>query len=102
MITSPFIGCAGMRVSRRRLYRQSKRLLIRLMARSWSGPPRALEPTVRGFLRAGSRSYLLHLAGNRAFALAAAAKREDCTVHAVYSARGRRGVVIDGGRSLCG
>ncbi|MEE9294429.1 MAG: VCBS repeat-containing protein [Phycisphaerae bacterium] len=73
MITSPFIGSVGMRASRRRLYRQSKRLLIRLVAGRWSGPRRALEPAVRGFLRARSRSYLLHLAGNRAFALAAAA-----------------------------
>ncbi len=64
---------AGKRKSRRNVYRQSKRLLIRLMAGTWSGPPRALEPAVRGFLRARSRSYLLHLAGNRAFALAAAA-----------------------------
>ncbi len=74
---------AGISTSRRRLYRQSKRLLIRLMAGRWSGPPRALEPAVRGFLRARSRSYLLHLAGNRAFALAAAA-----TLLAIGTARG--------------
>ena len=67
------LASVGMKASRRRLYRQSKRLLIRLMARRWSGPRRSLEPAVRGFLRARSRNYLLHLAGNRAFALAAAA-----------------------------
>ncbi len=67
------LASAGMRTSRRRLYRQSKRLLTRLVAGRWWGPRRGLEPAVRGFLRARSRSYLLHLAGNRAFALAAAA-----------------------------
>lgn len=62
-----------MQSSRRIVYRQSKRLLLRLMAARWSGSRRALEPAVRGFLRLRSRSYLLHLAGNRAFALAAVA-----------------------------
>lgn len=100
---SSFIGRHGMKASRRRVYRQSKRLLIRLMAGRWSGPRLSLEPAVRGFLRARSRSYLLNLAGNRAFALAAAATLlATGAVHAIPPielsdvAAGSGGFIIDG------
>ncbi len=73
MITTAIVGSAAPRVSRRTLYRQSKRLLTRLLTRTWKRPRNALEPEVRRFLRARPRGYLLRLAGDRAFALAAAA-----------------------------
>ncbi len=73
MITTPVVGSAASRVSRRTLYRQSKRLLTRLLTRTWKRPRNALEPAVRQFLRARPRSYLSRLLGDRAFALAAAA-----------------------------
>ncbi len=71
MITTPVVGNAGS--SRRTLYRHTKRMLLRLLARRWKGPPSALEPAVRRFLRARPRGYLLRLVGDRAFALVAAA-----------------------------
>ena len=71
MITTPVVGNAGS--SRRTLYRHTKRMLLRLLARRWKGPRTALEPAVRRFLRARSRSYLHRLVGDRGFALAAAA-----------------------------
>ncbi len=73
MITTPVVGNAGSGTSRRTLYRHTKRMLLRLLARRWKGPRHALEPTVRRFLRARPRGYLLRLVGDRAFALAAAA-----------------------------
>ncbi len=73
MITTQVVEIIASRVSRRTLYRQSKRLLARVLARTWKGPPNALERAVRRFLRARPRSFLLRLAGDRAFALAAAA-----------------------------
>ncbi len=62
MITTPVVGNAGS--SRRTLYRHTKRMLLRLLARRWKGPRNALEP-VRRFLRAKPRGYLLRLAGDR-------------------------------------
>ncbi len=73
MITTlPVVGSAVPGASRRRLYRQSKRVLTRLLGRRWSGPRWTLEPVVRRFLRARSRSFLARLLGDRGFALAAA------------------------------
>ncbi len=72
MITTlPVVGNAVSGASRRRLYRQSKRVLTRLLGRRWSGPRWALEPAVRRFLRARPRSFLARLLGDRGFALAA-------------------------------
>ncbi len=73
MLTRTVVGSDGSRASRRTLYRQSKRLLTRLLTRTWKRPRNALEPAVRRFLRARPRSYLLRLAGDRGFAMAAAA-----------------------------
>ncbi len=73
MITTPVVGSAASGASRRTLYRHTKRMLLRLLAGRWRGPRNALEPAVRRFLRARPRSYLLRLAGDRAFAVAAAA-----------------------------
>ncbi len=73
MVTAAIGGNAAPGASRRSLYRQSKRLLVRLMSRRCKGPRDALEPAVRRFLRARPRSYLSHLIADRAFALAAAA-----------------------------
>ncbi len=73
MITTlPVVGNAVSGASRRRLYRQSKRVLTRLLTRRWSGPRWTLEPAVRRFLRARPRSFLARLLGDRGFALAAA------------------------------
>ena len=58
---------------RRTLYRQTKRMLVRLVARRWKGPRHGLEAAVRRFLRAQPRSYLSRLVGDRSFALASAA-----------------------------
>ncbi len=73
MFAASGVGGAGSGASRRTLYRQSKRLLGRLLARTWTGPPNAREPAVRRFLRVRPRGYLLRLVRDRAFALAAAA-----------------------------
>ncbi len=73
MFAASGVGGAGSGASRRTLYRQSKRLLLRLLSRTGKGPRGALEPAVRRFLRARPRGYLVRLAGDRAFALAAAA-----------------------------
>ncbi len=43
--STPVIGNAGS--SRRTLYRHTKRMLLRLLSRTWTGPPNALEPAVR-------------------------------------------------------
>ncbi len=73
MITTlPVVGGAVSGASRRRLYRQSKRVLTRLLGRRWSGARWTLEPAVRRFLRARPRSFLARLLGDRGFALAAA------------------------------
>ncbi len=73
MITTlPVVGNAVSGASRRRLYRQSKGLLTRLLGRRWSGPRWTLEPAVRRFLRERPRSFLARLLGDRGFALAAA------------------------------
>ncbi len=73
MITTlPFVGSAVSGASRRTLYRQSKRVLSRLLGRRWSGPRWDLEPAVRRFLRDRPRSFLARLLGDRGFALAAA------------------------------
>ncbi len=64
MITGPLVGNAAPGASRRRLYRQSKRLLVRLLSRRLKGPRDALEPAVRRFLRARPRSYLSRLCPN--------------------------------------
>ncbi len=66
-------GLPGARGSRRRVYRQGKRLLARLLAPHWRGPREALDPVVRQFLRARPGTYLARLVGDRVFALAAAA-----------------------------
>ena len=66
------VGSARCGASRRMLYRESKRLLLGLLSRTYKGPRWALEPAVRRFLRARPRSYLSRLLGDRAFALAAA------------------------------
>ncbi len=72
MITSLQVdGNARRGASRRRLYCQSKRLLGRLLARTWTEPRWALEPAVRRFLRDRPRSFLARLLGDRGFALAA-------------------------------
>ena len=73
MVTRTVVGRDGFVESRRTLYRHTKRMLVRLLARRWKRPRNALEPAVRRFLRARPRSYLLRLVGDRAFALAAAA-----------------------------
>ena len=73
MVTRTVVGIDGSCVSRRTLYRYTKRMLVRLLARRWTGPRNGLEPTVRRFLRARPRSYLSRLAGDHAFALAAVA-----------------------------
>ena len=72
MAVRTVIAGLGSGASRRTLYRQSKRVLTRLLTRRWSGPRSTLEPAVRRFLRARSRSYLGRLLGDRGFALAAA------------------------------
>ncbi len=46
------VGGPGSGSSRRTLYRHTKRMLLRLLARRWNGPRYALEPAVRRFLRA--------------------------------------------------
>ncbi len=72
MITTlPVVGNAVSGASRRRLYRHSKRVLTRLLGRRWSGPRWTLEPAIRRFLRARSRSFLARLLRDRGFALAA-------------------------------
>ncbi len=58
--------------SRRRLYRSTKRLLLGLLARRWTGPRITLEPAVRRFLRARPPSFLSRVTADRGFALAAA------------------------------
>ncbi|MHC4429694.1 MAG: integrin alpha, partial [Planctomycetota bacterium] len=63
---------SGLGKSRRRLYRQSKRLLSKLIAGRWGGPQPTLEPALRRFLRGRPREYLSRLACDRRFALAAA------------------------------
>jgi len=73
MITAAVVGNGASGVSRRRLYRQSKRLLVRVLAGTCKAPRGALEPAVRRFLRARPRGYLVRLVGDRPFALAAAA-----------------------------
>ncbi len=73
MNTTQVVGNAGSGTSRRTLYRHTKRMLLRLLSRRWTGPRYALEPAVRRFLRARPRGYLLRLVGDRGFALAAAA-----------------------------
>ncbi len=73
MVTAAIVGNAAPGASRRRLYRQSKRLLVRLLSRRCKGPRDALEPTVRRFLRARPRRYLSRLLSDHAFALAAVA-----------------------------
>ncbi len=55
MITTPVVGNAASGTSRRTLYRHTKRMLLRLLARRWKGLPNALEPAVRRFLRARPR-----------------------------------------------
>ncbi len=72
MITTPVVGNASSGGSRRMLYRHTKRMLLRLLARRWRGPRIALEPAVRRFLRARPRGYLVRLVGDRPFALAVA------------------------------
>ncbi len=73
MVTTPVGGFAGASTARRTLYRHTKRMLLRLLARRWKGPRTALEPAVRRFLRARPRGSLVRLVGDRGFALAAAA-----------------------------
>ncbi len=73
MVTRTVVGSDGSRASRRTLYRHTKRLLVRLLARKWNRPRNVMESAVRRFLRARPRSYLSRLVGDRAFALAAAA-----------------------------
>ncbi len=73
MVMPTVVGSDGIGASRRTLYRHTKRMLVRLLVRRWKGPRHALEPAVRRFLRARPRSFLVRLAGDRAFALAAAA-----------------------------
>ncbi len=63
MVKAPYLGNAAPGASRRRLYRQSKRLLVRLLRRRCKGPRDALEPAVRRFLRSRPRSYLSRLLG---------------------------------------
>jgi FG-GAP repeat len=65
------VGGAG--VSRRLLYRRSKRVLMRPLAARWRGPRRALEGAVRRFLAPLSRRELSSLLGDRRLVLAAAA-----------------------------
>ncbi len=73
MITTlPVVGSAVSGASRRTLYRQSKRVLTRLLTRRWKGRRWTLEPAIRRFLRARPRSFLARLLGDRGFALAAA------------------------------
>ena len=71
MITSLPVGSTVCGPSRRRLYRHSKRVLTRLLGGRWSGPRWTLEPAIRRFLRARSRSFLARLLRDRGFALAA-------------------------------
>ncbi len=59
--------------SRRRLYRRSKRVLLVLLAGRWPGRRPALERVVRGLLRDRPRNYLVRVAADRGFALAAVA-----------------------------
>ncbi len=66
------VGSARCGASRRMLYRESKRLLLGLLSRTYKGPRWALEPALRRFLRDRPRSYLARLLGDRGFALAAA------------------------------
>ncbi len=73
MITLPFVGSSGTAAPRRALYRQSKRLLSRLLTRTWAGQRGAVEPAIRRFLRGRPCSYLVRLVEERSFALAAAA-----------------------------
>ncbi len=50
MSTVSVVGVVALGASRRRVYRQSKRVLTRLLTRRWSGPRWALEPAVRRLL----------------------------------------------------
>ena len=59
--------------SRRTVYRQTKRLLLGLVARRWTGSRLGLEPAVRRYLRGRSRGYLLRLSRDGGVAMAAAA-----------------------------
>jgi len=70
--TATVLRLDGPGASRRRLYRRTKRLLLGLLARRWTGPRITLEPAVRRFLRARPRSFLSRVAADRGFALAAA------------------------------
>ena len=67
---------------RRDLYRRSKRLLLSLVARSWSAPRNGLELAVRRFLRDRPTSDLARLVRDRSFALAAAASLAAATAAA--------------------
>ena len=64
-VSSPWLTRTVPGPSRRSLYRKSKRLLLRLLARTACtariGLGNAVEPVVRGFLRTRPRSYLLRL-----------------------------------------
>ena len=71
--TTAVVGNGALGVSRRRLYRRSKRLLVGLLSGRWPGRRPALESAARGFLRDRTRGYLARVVGDRGFALAAAA-----------------------------
>ncbi len=62
-----------MTMSRRGLYRESKRLLAEMLIGRRKGSRQAIEPLVRRFLRDRPPSYLSRLARDRGFAIAAVA-----------------------------
>ena len=65
-------GRPGAGQSRRVLYRQTKRMLVRMVAPGWRGHRYTLEPAVRRFLRGRSRNELVRLVTSRLCAMAAA------------------------------
>ncbi len=60
-------------MSRRGLYRESKRLLAGMLIGRWKGSRQAIEPLVRRFLRDRPPIYLSRLVRDRGFAIAAVA-----------------------------
>ncbi|MEE8477682.1 MAG: VCBS repeat-containing protein, partial [Gemmatimonadales bacterium] len=73
MVDRQGLAGAGSGVPRRTLYRQTKRLLLQLVAHRWTGPRMGLEPAVRRSFRGRSRSYLVRLSRDGGFAMVVAA-----------------------------
>lgn len=94
-------------VSRRDIYRRSKRLLVKLLLSRWEGSRRSLERCIRHYLRGRRRHYLLRLLRSRAAAwsaaaliLVAGAAHGDPLVQLTEVANGTGGFVINGSGNL--